>query len=360
MGTGGRSDVVWSFMAHVKRLPMAGMAVCLMAVAGVADESSQAQEPPKAATPEVAPKIEHPQLGGPCFSRVYRGVTLHVSEVAAAAQERIDAALDRVLEEKVEFSEAPLSDVAMMMQTLMEVPVRLDQKALDDAGIAPDTPVTESGQGVTARSLLRKALRNIDLTYMVRSESLLITTKEKADTDLDVVVYPLPYGMDRGPRTDLQPLIDLIQNTIVPPSWDTQGGPGAIRPFDSSGEPLLVVSQSTEIHDEVKALLSALHARALAEFGGEGEEARPVTRVHHVDDEQLRGELAERLAGLVNATLAEGQDDEAVVEAVGTSLVIRSKSPGFHVRATQMIDAIQGVEVVPRPTAGMGVVGGGF
>ena len=362
MGAGGRSDAEWTFMPHVKRLLVVGLTVCLMAVVGTADEPPQAQEPPKAAPAEVAPKIGHPQLSGPVFSRVYRCVPLSASDAAAAARDRIDAALDRVLEEKIEFSEAPLTDVAMMMQTLLEVPVRLDQKALDDAGIAPDTPVTDAGQGITARSFLRKALRNVGLTYFVRGEMLLVTTVEKAESDLDVVVYPLPFGMGRGAQTDFQPLIDLIQNTIVPLSWDTQGGPGAIRPFDSSGAPLLIVSQSSEVHDEVEALLSVLHARGLAEFGGEGEEDRPVTRVHHVADEQLRGELAEKLVGLVNAALTDGQDDDAAVEAVGTSLVVRSKSPGFHVRAAQMIDAIQGVETPGGPMLlnGGGMVGGGF
>ena len=56
---------------------------------------------------------------------------------------------------------------------------------------------------------------------------------------------------------DFQPLIDLIQNTIQPDSWqDTGQGLGTIQPYVSNLS--LVVSQTQEVHDDIQDLLKKL------------------------------------------------------------------------------------------------------
>ncbi len=68
----------------------------------------------------------------------------------------------------------------------------------------------------------------------------------------------IPFGPPSvgGGQADFQSLIDLIQNTVQPPTWDTQGGPGAIRPFDTNLS--IVVSQTQEVHEEIADLLEQL------------------------------------------------------------------------------------------------------
>ena len=331
---------------------------CLLAGTGVAAEEPPVVTPsqPAAQPAEISYRRVYPQMSGPSFSWEYHALPAQGTAAEVEARTRITAALDRVLEEKLEFDETPLADVVMMLQAVLETPVTIDVRALEQAGIAPDTPVTGTGRAVSTRSFLRRVLRSINLTFRLQDETLLITTQEEDEVNPEVLAYPLPYGLARGPWTDFQSLIELIQNTVEPPTWDTQGGPGAIRPLDASGEPMLVVTQSAAVHEKVEALLATLHARGLAAFGGPGEDARPVTKIHHVDDDQLRTDLTATLVELTNGALTEGQDDEAAVHAVGTSLVVRSKSPGFHVRAAQLIDAVQGVEV---PAQGVGQISGG-
>ena len=56
----------------------------------------------------------------------------------------------------------------------------MDRRALDDAGIPSDTPITRSIKGVTLRSALNLWLDELDLTYVVQNGVLKITTKAEA------------------------------------------------------------------------------------------------------------------------------------------------------------------------------------
>ncbi|MFM8735754.1 MAG: hypothetical protein ACKOC8_11230 [Pirellulales bacterium] len=68
----------------------------------------------------------------------------------------------------------------------------------------------------------------------------------------------IPFGPPSigGGQQNFQPLIDLIQSTVAPDTWDTTGGPGAIRPFETNLS--LVVSQTQEVHEEIANLLEQL------------------------------------------------------------------------------------------------------
>ncbi|MFM9194435.1 MAG: type II secretion system protein GspD, partial [Planctomycetia bacterium] len=59
-----------------------------------------------------------------------------------------------------------------------------------------------------------------------------------------------------GSQADFQSLIDLIQNTVSPQTWNTVGGQGAIQPFATNLS--IVVSQTQEVHEEIADLLEQL------------------------------------------------------------------------------------------------------
>jgi general secretion pathway protein D len=59
-----------------------------------------------------------------------------------------------------------------------------------------------------------------------------------------------------GGQADFQSLIELIQNTVAPQSWNTVGGAGAIQPFATNLS--IVVSQTQEVHGEIANLLEQL------------------------------------------------------------------------------------------------------
>jgi len=68
----------------------------------------------------------------------------------------------------------------------------------------------------------------------------------------------IPFGPPTvgGSQADFQSLIDLIQNTVAPQTWNTVGGPGAIQPFMTNLS--LVVSQTQEVHEQIADLLEQL------------------------------------------------------------------------------------------------------
>lgn len=68
----------------------------------------------------------------------------------------------------------------------------------------------------------------------------------------------IPFGPPQpgGNLANFQPLIELITSTVQPTTWDAQGGPGAVRQFDTSLS--LVVSQTQEVHEEIENLLKQL------------------------------------------------------------------------------------------------------
>ncbi|HET6879421.1 MAG TPA: VWA domain-containing protein [Pirellulales bacterium] len=104
-------------------------------------------------------------------------------------EEAILAALDEKTE--LDFAEQPLSDVIDYLKQRHDIEIQLDQKALTDAGVGSDTPITRSIKGITLRSALKLILSELDLTYLIRNEVLMITSKTEAESMLTTRVYPV-------------------------------------------------------------------------------------------------------------------------------------------------------------------------
>src|SRR5581483_3575519 len=117
---------------------------------------------------------------------------------------KIPASLDERTE--LDFADQPLSDVIEYLQQRHEINIQLDNKALSDAGVGSDTPITRSIKNITLRSALKLLLSELDLTYVIRNEVLMITSKTEAENMLSTRVYPVgdlvipvpQAGMGRG------------------------------------------------------------------------------------------------------------------------------------------------------------------
>ena len=282
------------------------------------------------------------------LDRTYRSVPVGDAAMAAA-REKIETALTRPFD-KADFNETPLRDVVADVRERLKIPVVLDGRALEEAGIDSESPITFTGQGMTARAALRRVLGDLDLTALVRDEALVITTREKAGEELDVRLYPLPWGYRMQGAVDFQALIDLIQNSVGGPGdWADGGGNGVIRPLGDGAAALLVVTQTAEVHDAVEGLLRGLHEQGLAEFGGREDASAgktPTVRVHHVADEAVRRDLAQKLVELCNTSLPHGADPQAKVTMVGECLAVQSVTPEFHALAGQLIRSVAGEQVL--------------
>lgn len=331
-------------------------------------------EPPKAPPPAPAHqppapprlRIVHPQVSQASLVREYRSLPMQSAEpVVCAGEARIRAALGVEIEKRGwSFVETPLRDVVAHIKDGLGVPIALDMQALENAGIDLETPVTlDAPAGSTVRSALRRILHPLSLTWMVRDECLLITTQDTAAENLAVRLYPLPCAAGSDADADsLASLVDVIQHTtggVV--AWADFGGHGTVRPSpDGAG---LVIAQTEEIHDEVEGLMRSLHERGRAELGLSADDpaARsPIVRVHPVADAKVRADLAAKLVGLCNESLAKAGDPQAKVTAVGECLAVQSVSPEFHILAGQLIRGVAGVEVPDRRGLPPGAIGIGF
>lgn len=165
------------------------------------------------------------------------------------------------------FIDTPLQDVIDTLKDFHKIEIQIDQRALDEVGIPSDTPITKSLKGVSLRSALRLMLRELDLTYVIVDEVMLITTPEVADAMMETHVYSL-HLLD---ELDSDELARVIQNTIRPDTWRT----GELSDETSSsstakaskGPPLaaiealpgcLVITQSQHAHEEIAELLEQL------------------------------------------------------------------------------------------------------
>ncbi len=117
----------------------------------------------RAAEPDEPPAADfgHPRLRSP-------------AELEAA----INQALDRPA--VMDYADVPLRDIVDVLKLQYGIEIQLHSKALAEAKIPDDKPITFSIKGASLRAALRALLEPINLTYVVDREVLLITTVDNA------------------------------------------------------------------------------------------------------------------------------------------------------------------------------------
>ena len=106
-------------------------------------------------------------------------------------EKKIEEALKQPTQ--IEFVETPLKDVVDYLKDLHHIEIQLDSAALKDAGVDESTTVTRNIKGISLRSALKLLLDDLQLTYVIHDEVLLITSPTKAESDeyMTTKVYPV-------------------------------------------------------------------------------------------------------------------------------------------------------------------------
>ena len=65
-----------------------------------------------------------------------------------------------------------------------------------------------------------------------------------------------PGSMGGGSIADFDSLMELIQTTVVPDTWEALGGPSTMSPYPANLS--LVISTTSEVHDQITQLLESL------------------------------------------------------------------------------------------------------
>ena len=162
-----------------------------------------------------------------------------------------ELAIERALRAKSEgdFFDEPLADVLKYFGDRHRIPIAIDRFALEEMGLTTDAPVTARLSGISLRSMLKHVLRDLQLTFVIRDEVLLITTLDQAEQLLETRVYVVPQVYSSNPSE-----VASLLREMTPGSWSQSGGPGFVGVLGDR----LVVQQTQRMHDQIQGLFGQL------------------------------------------------------------------------------------------------------
>jgi hypothetical protein len=225
-----------------------------------------------------------------------------------------NAQTKRRLAERMEamYDQQPLAEALAHLADKLDIEFHSQRGDIEAAGVSLDAPVSLRLKRVRGDMLLDLALRQVspELGYVIRDGIVIVTTRDAVAGNQAVRVYncrellaaakswnpppatapiggsgggnlaspqpgagPVNPGMGSGmgggfggffpelPQTPVQQLQQVIRATIVPETWDINGGAGTIEEFGG----MLVVNQSEAVHDRIEKLLQMLHEAAAKE-----------------------------------------------------------------------------------------------
>jgi hypothetical protein len=159
---------------------------------------------------------------------------------------------------KVDYNMETLQSVLDHLSRQMGQEILVDKLALEEANVTYDTPITlRFNKPVSARTVLKRVLADVGMTYVIRKETIEVTTLARAKEMMTVRTYYV--GDLMGVVSPLLPaiandfqmiqaigiILNEIQN-IEPESWEGKGGAGTVT-FDPV-RMAIVVKQSAEMH----------------------------------------------------------------------------------------------------------------
>jgi hypothetical protein len=294
----------------------------------------------------------------------------------------------------VDFVEMPLFDVIEKLKALLKIEMQLDYRAMEDAGIESDNPVTFSCKSLYADVALRRLLERYDLKYIAAGEVLLITTPEVNEAATTLRLYPVrdlidPHRLGEAAYDDL---IEAMVSCIAPSTWDETGGLGTIDPVVNAGA--FLVGQTEENHRVLAKMIQDLRAENVTAEAQDGSnKANYVTQVYRlpqfafgapqpskaavnapdvkVEDQAKNNKLPDDAAAVVAPSdLAEvielikkyvdpqswGQDDEVYIRTVHRDLLIRQR-PIVHAKIEKLLMELN---LISNPDSGGHGMSGGI
>ena len=177
-------------------------------------------------------------------------------------EESILQALEKKIGQGVK--DAPFEETVQQLSNIIEKPIYLDKKSLEEAGLDMRRPVTMPG-AVTARTALRAILQSQGLTYIVKDKVIQVVTLERAKETLvtrayylgDVISLSGPFGgaVTWGPIIDFQStmqnaklIVDSIQGSVDPLIWNTPTNRGPASIIFHAPSMSLIVRAPAEVH----------------------------------------------------------------------------------------------------------------
>jgi hypothetical protein len=164
----------------------------------------------------------------------------------------------------VTFKDRAFEEALQELSNMIEQPIFIDKKSLEDLGLDLTRKVTFQGS-VTARTALRAILQSNGLTFVVKDEMIQVLTLEKAQQTLvtrsyylgDLVAGTGPFGnaVQWGPFASFQQtiqnaqlIVDAITSSVDPMAWNTTKSNGPCTITFHLPTMSVIVRASAEVH----------------------------------------------------------------------------------------------------------------
>ncbi len=157
---------------------------------------------------------------------------------------------------KVDLQNKPLQDFQEIIEKHLGVAVIIDRAAIEGISVTSETTVNLKANNWSCRSVLRKTLADLGLTYIVRNEEIQITTPDRAREMMITKAYYVgdllsPLGQGSLPVNQAQMMltingiIESIKSQVDADSWAPRGaGTIVFEPLSKS----ILVKQTAEAH----------------------------------------------------------------------------------------------------------------
>jgi hypothetical protein len=207
---------------------------------------------------------------GALFSPLFCGMPATADESAATTKIREELKKPTTFE----FSETPLKDIVAFLKKLHDINIEFDRKALDDVQINPDeTLITRQLKGVSLRSALNLVLEQLDLTYVIENEVLLVTTPDRVRARAVPEIFDISaLGLKPDDRDALSKAVEML----LTPTGDA---PPATKPICLVGNKLLVRASETERQRIADLLMRPKDGKEVPEKKATEERVDPPTRI---------------------------------------------------------------------------------
>lgn len=223
------------------------------------------------------------------------------------ASERV---LSQLKEMKIDltFDETPLSEISRRLHEATQLNFALEMRELDDHGLRANSVVSGDWKEATPERILHDITHPLDLTWRLDDNVVVISTREMAEQELMVRVYPVhdliaetlespaerlnAWHIDadwagRSPTQDAAKLVssadyqrrvyrelqEVLKGGVRPESWEDLGAAGTSAAVPNVG--CLVIAQNLPEHQKIESLLAEMRA---------GLKARGTDRPEEADD----------------------------------------------------------------------------
>ena|SRR5579883_278608 len=162
------------------------------------------------------------------------------------------------------FRDRPFEESVQELSNMIDQPIFIDKKSLEDLGLDLSRRVSFSGN-VSGRTALRAVLQSLGLTFVVKDEMIQVMTLERAQQTLVTRSYYLgdliagngafgnavawgPFLSYQQTLQNAQFIIDAITSSIDPMAWNTGSNRGPCTISFHLPTMSIVVRASAEVH----------------------------------------------------------------------------------------------------------------